>query len=238
MAAIVVNEQQLTRTIKVLIAKGDKAREKSEQFYIAAGQHLKTLKAQHKGTWAAWESLLKDKIGIGKSRASELMEIADGRKTVEEVRSITGARTKKSREVSPLRSGEDDGGPELRATLNEIGAKTTDDVDRDVRLFWCHFTDSNAFKMWEMGTPKHRAAFLKILNRDARDRALIAKADSTLDYDDAPIGAARKAENAAAETPITVVEAAAITTTTTTNVGDDDFPELPQFLKRADKSVH
>jgi len=35
----------LVADIKAHIAEGDKAAEKSEQHYIAAGQHLKTLKA-------------------------------------------------------------------------------------------------------------------------------------------------------------------------------------------------
>ena len=46
-----VDQEQLIKTIKALVAKGDKAREKSDQFYIAAGQHIKTLKAEHAGTW-------------------------------------------------------------------------------------------------------------------------------------------------------------------------------------------
>jgi hypothetical protein len=80
-----LNSQQLIRIIKAHIAKGDKAAEKSEQHYIAAGQHLKALKAEHDaagGTWAEWEQLLKDKVGIAKSRASELTAIADGRSLV------------------------------------------------------------------------------------------------------------------------------------------------------------
>lgn len=43
-------QAQLITTIKAHIAKGDKASEKAEQHYIAAGQHLKTLKAAHTGT--------------------------------------------------------------------------------------------------------------------------------------------------------------------------------------------
>jgi hypothetical protein len=39
-----VNHFQLSKKIKALIAKGDKAKEKSEQFYIAAGLELKRLK--------------------------------------------------------------------------------------------------------------------------------------------------------------------------------------------------
>jgi hypothetical protein len=71
------------------IAKGDKAKRKAEDFYITAGQHLKELKAQHDdagGTWAEWEIKVKERTGLGKSRASELMQIADGRKNVEQIR--------------------------------------------------------------------------------------------------------------------------------------------------------
>ena len=101
-----MNESQLVRLIKEHIAKGDKAAEKSEQHYIAAGQHLKTLKAEHGGTWAEWEALLKERVGIGKSRASELMQIADGRKTVEQVQANSANRKAKAIQCSPLRSGE------------------------------------------------------------------------------------------------------------------------------------
>jgi hypothetical protein len=92
-----MSESQLVQTIKAHIAKGDKAAEKSQQHYVAAGQHLKTLKAQHSGSWAEWEQLLKAKIGIGKSRASELMLIADGTKTVEKVHEDTAGRTAKTK---------------------------------------------------------------------------------------------------------------------------------------------
>jgi hypothetical protein len=81
-----MNESQLVQTIKVHIAKGEKAAEKSQQHYVAAGQHLKTLKTQHSGSWAEWEALLKDKVGLSTGRASELMQIADGRKTVAALR--------------------------------------------------------------------------------------------------------------------------------------------------------
>jgi hypothetical protein len=103
-----MNEPQLIRTIKAHIERGDRAKDKADQHYIAAGQHLKALKEQHEGSWAEWEALLNDKVGIGKSRASELMQIADGRKTVDEVRDRTAdsVRESRARQVSPLRSGE------------------------------------------------------------------------------------------------------------------------------------
>ena len=108
----------LISTIKAHIAKGDKAADKAEQHYIAAGQHLKQLKAEHDGhdgTWAEWEELLKEKIGIGKSRASELMQIADGTKTAAEVAAATTERSQRHRALSPLRNGENADDPETSA---------------------------------------------------------------------------------------------------------------------------
>src|SRR6516162_4145672 len=90
-------QQDLIKTIKAHIAKGDKAQDKAEQHYIAAGQHLKTLKAEHTGSWSEWEALLRDRVGIGKSRASELMAIADGTKTLAEVRADNAERNRRLR---------------------------------------------------------------------------------------------------------------------------------------------
>jgi len=115
-----MNESQLVRAIKAHIEKGDKAKDKAEQHYIAAGQHLKTLKAEHKGNWAEWEELLKSKIGIGKSRASELMQIADGRKTIEQTRDDTNKRKIEHRKIPPFRNGEDE--PKIETVL-EVSAE-------------------------------------------------------------------------------------------------------------------
>jgi phage N-6-adenine-methyltransferase len=110
---------QLVAAIKAHIAKGDRATEKAEQHYIAAGQHLKALKAAHTGPWADWESLLKTRIGIGKSRATELMQIADGRTTVEQIRAAGAERKREHDErkkISPLRNGES--GETIKTTGN------------------------------------------------------------------------------------------------------------------------
>jgi hypothetical protein len=116
-----VNEAQLVTTIKAHIAKGDKAAEKSEQHYIAAGQHLKTLKATHGGSWAEWEALLKDKIRISTGRASELIQIADGRKTVAQIRANKAESVRQLRARSSLRSEEDDGEEErVKACIERI----------------------------------------------------------------------------------------------------------------------
>jgi hypothetical protein len=98
----------LISTIRAHIAKGDKAKEKADQHYIAAGQHLKTLKAEHAGDWSEWEVLLKTRVGISTGRASELMQIADGRKTLEQVRADTNRRKIEHRKVPSFRNEENE----------------------------------------------------------------------------------------------------------------------------------
>jgi hypothetical protein len=84
-----MNEAQLIKAIKAHIAKG-------EQHYISAGLHLAKLKERCPDQ-ATFLALVKEKIGIGKSRTYELLQIADGRKTVEEVRADTADRQEKHR---------------------------------------------------------------------------------------------------------------------------------------------
>jgi len=60
------NQAQLIKTIKAHIAKGDKAREKADQHYIAAGKYLKELKGDL--SQAEFLEIVREKIGIGKSR--------------------------------------------------------------------------------------------------------------------------------------------------------------------------
>jgi hypothetical protein len=95
------------RRIKAHIAKGDKAVEKVDEHYKAAGIYLKELKAEHADTWDKWETLLKTKIGISTGRASELMQVADGRKTVEKLRADKAESVRQVRaRASSLRSEE------------------------------------------------------------------------------------------------------------------------------------
>ena len=102
------DQERLINTIRAHIAKGDHASKKAEQHYIAAGQHLATLKASHAGTWKEWETLLKAKLDISTGRASELMQIADGRKTVEQVRADTNRRKIEHRKVPSFRNEENE----------------------------------------------------------------------------------------------------------------------------------
>jgi hypothetical protein len=101
-------DDQRWKHVKAHLAKGDKAKDKAEQHYISAGQYLKALKAEHKGTWAEWETLVKEHAGIGKSRASELMQIAGGTRTVKQIRDTTTKKVRRirARKSSPVRTGE------------------------------------------------------------------------------------------------------------------------------------
>ena len=123
-------QDELAKTIKVLVEKADRAKQKAEEFYISAGLHLITLKAEHKGTWAQWAVLVRKKCGLGKSRASELMRIDGGHTSVAEVRSAKAESVRKARTASPLRSGEDKPEPSTAEMLREHQAYMKMDLQR------------------------------------------------------------------------------------------------------------
>src|SRR5262249_8577886 len=75
-------EYLLVRHIRAHIDKGDKAKKKAEDHYIAAGQYLATLKAAYAPTWAAWEDLLKTKVKLSTGRPTELIQLPPGPQTV------------------------------------------------------------------------------------------------------------------------------------------------------------
>jgi hypothetical protein len=154
-----LNNDQRWRAIKAHIAKGDKANDKAEQHYIAAGLHLTTLKKLHDavgGTWAEWEQLLKTTIGIGKSRASELMQIADGRKSVEQVRADSTERKANERKRISLRDVTEST-PDL-----EAAAEAADSAEPITAKFAA--ADAVAEKL--------RAAEIKIMGLEAELEAL------------------------------------------------------------------
>ncbi len=97
----------LCRHAKAHIEKGDKAADKAQQHYIAAGQHIASIK-QMTPDQAAFLEIVKLRIGLGKSRTYELLQIADGTKTVEEVQAATNQRKIKHRKTPsvPERTGD------------------------------------------------------------------------------------------------------------------------------------
>jgi hypothetical protein len=105
-APALTRQDVLIRNIKAHIAKGENARERADQnhkradnHFVSAGQYLALLKEEHAGSWSEWELLLKTRVGISAGRASELMAIGSGTKTVEQVRADTNARKRKYREA-------------------------------------------------------------------------------------------------------------------------------------------
>jgi len=80
----------LARRVKALIEKADKAADKAEQFYKSAGLTIKEIKEKYPN----WEAIVRDECGIGRSRAYELISIADGRSTLAMIRASTNERQK------------------------------------------------------------------------------------------------------------------------------------------------
>jgi hypothetical protein len=91
----------LARRVKALVEKGDRAAEKAEQFYKSAGLHIKEIKQKYS---EHWEIIVRDRCGLGRSRAYELMAIADGRTTLERVRAGATERQKIRRAKSSVTS--------------------------------------------------------------------------------------------------------------------------------------
>src|SRR5262245_10073055 len=86
-------ESLLIGHIQAHIRQGDKAKEradqnrkKSDDHYAAAGRYLGMLKATYAPTWQQWEAILKIKVKLSTGRASELMQLADGRKDIQQIR--------------------------------------------------------------------------------------------------------------------------------------------------------
>lgn len=94
----------LCNQIKAFIEKGNAASKRADDLYLSAGRCLLELKSRAPDDWL---TRAKDDIGISRTRAYELLKIAEGRTTVEETRERTSTRTKRARakKKSPLRSG-------------------------------------------------------------------------------------------------------------------------------------
>jgi hypothetical protein len=152
-----MNQAQLIQAINALVEKGDKARDKAQQYYAAAGLHLKTLREESPSK-AAWQKLIKSKCGLGSTRAYELIQIADGRKTVSDVRLRTAERMRKHRSCPsrdgqnlPARVGSDEPAPAIAA--DGLDDKTEYDDDQTIwrrgLLYRARETHGNAmFEDW------------------------------------------------------------------------------------------
>jgi hypothetical protein len=121
---------QVAKAIKAFVAKGDKAADKAEQYYKAAGLHLKTLK-ELKPDGVTWEDFVKEKCGVARSRADELIQIADGRASLDQVREKNKERQKRFEQKKKAASPPLANGHAKSDFLDEIGPvrsqKTRDD---------------------------------------------------------------------------------------------------------------
>ena len=241
-ATITLAQASLITRIKAHIAQGDKAAEKAnkaaekaEQHYISAGQYLAELKANHTGTWDEWEALLKSKVGIGKSRASELMQIADGRKTVAEITANTTERSKKHRALSPLRNGEN---ADKAAPAKPIPSQ----VQRELDARQAHIKELEAAREHDQDlVEKLRAAEVKIVglesevaelkqeNAGLRAKLEAASAAPAPKKCGRPKGSKNKPKPPVAATTVNVA-------TPGPDLGNDPGP-FPEILRRGPKAV-
>jgi hypothetical protein len=185
--SFIPSESDCIAHIKAHLAKAEKAEEKAFQHYGAAGSYLGWLKAKHDqrgGSWAEWEQLLKDKVGIGKSRASELMAIADGRKTPEEIRS--DRRERDDRAYLLRRGGEKEiqlQPPEARPT-QEARAASVDRVVKEVEraILAKHEHDPNHLvESLARSTPESRLAAVTALSSGAHSHRFEQVRDAVSD---------------------------------------------------------
>jgi hypothetical protein len=86
---------ELVDRIRGHIECGVKAAEKADEHFKAAALLIKQLKEAEPTNWQA---LVRDRCGLGRSRAYELLRIADGRDTVGETREKTNARSRRHHE--------------------------------------------------------------------------------------------------------------------------------------------
>jgi hypothetical protein len=81
-------------SIKVLAQKADHADRKAKEYKTAIGQFIHELKRLHQDNW---EQIVETECGVGRRRAYELMQIADGSLTEAELRARNAASKRKSR---------------------------------------------------------------------------------------------------------------------------------------------
>jgi hypothetical protein len=160
-------ESLLIRHIRAHVAKGDQAKNKSDQHYIAAGRYLTTLKVSYAPTWQHWEALLRVQVGLSTGRASELMQLADGRKSVQEVRDATTQRVKalRANRNSSLRNEEKEIADEIEEAAHPASAPSPGVALVGIKTG--HDPDSIIFAL-ARSTPADRGAAVESLIKGSR----------------------------------------------------------------------
>jgi hypothetical protein len=138
--------QELIKTAKALNSKLAQSEGKSAELTITLGLTLKEAK-ERKPEGITWPDFVKEHFDFGRSRADELIQIADGRTTVEKVRERVSTTMKQSRASPPTRVG---GSPQ-----------DTADVP----------TEDQAHQIADAGSPADAKASKLVVMRAKADRA-------------------------------------------------------------------
>src|ERR1700730_1738617 len=100
--ALSISVGEHCRRINALANKLANAERKIEEYQRSIGQHIAAIKAVRPNDW---EKIVKAKCKLGRSRAYELLAIADGTKTVKQTRAEKAGSVRRLR-ARPLRSGQ------------------------------------------------------------------------------------------------------------------------------------
>jgi hypothetical protein len=127
--------ESLGREAKARIEQGDKATDRAEQMYISAGLYLKEAKARIKHrkdiTWEQWVTA---HCHVGRSRADTYIQIADGTKTLAQIRE-ENAEANRSYRHSPSRDGGSSEKPKRKQSRTSVDeARETATTHHDAML--------------------------------------------------------------------------------------------------------
>src|SRR5215469_4611183 len=107
-AAVAVSVAEHCHAINALVDKLEHAERKVDEYQRAIGQHIAAVKEARPDDW---QKVIEVECKLKRSRAYELLAIADGRKTVEQVRAEVAKRVRKhderKREARPLANGQE-----------------------------------------------------------------------------------------------------------------------------------
>jgi hypothetical protein len=113
------------REISAFLTKIEHATKKIDQYERSIGKHIATIK---KARPDDWEEIVKAECRLGRSRAYELMAIADGTKTAKQVRDQTNARKIKHR-AKPSVPGTDNELEAAQAHAPELETERVVNID-------------------------------------------------------------------------------------------------------------
>jgi hypothetical protein len=111
------------RAIKALIPKLEHVIRKADEYYRAIGAHLIAIK---KARPHDWETIVRERCDLGRSRSYELMSVAAGTKTVEQLQAEKAERVRQFRERGVHYSSGQPVGQITAGELRDAAAKVED----------------------------------------------------------------------------------------------------------------